>query len=159
MLKEIEILLRNYESGRVSRRNFVSGLVAIFAAPAVIQGQAPKSVFKTRNLNHVTLATSDLARSRDFYERILGLPVLKQDEYGLFLGAGEQFIGVDLAVKANEKVVIDHFCVGIDNFDADKAKQSLAAQSLETFTELGSGVYFYDPDGNKVQVSAPDYRG
>lgn len=66
---------------------------------------------------------------------------------------------MDLASKANEKIGIDHFCVGIDNFDVDKARRSLAAQSLETFTELGSGVYFHDPDGNKVQVSAPDYRG
>ena len=29
---------------------------------------------------------------------------------------------------------------------------------LRRFTEFGSGVYFYDPDGNKVQVSAPDYQ-
>ena len=63
-----------------------------------------------------------------------------------------------VASKAKEKVGIDHFCVGIDGFDADKAQHSLATQSPETFTEFGSGVYFYDPDGNKVQVSAPDYQ-
>jgi hypothetical protein len=39
-----------------------------------------------------------------------------------------------------------------------KARHSFAIQSLETFTEFGSGVYFYDPDGNKVQVFAPDYQ-
>jgi catechol 2,3-dioxygenase-like lactoylglutathione lyase family enzyme len=122
------------------------------------RSSASTSVFQARNLNHVTLATSDLARSRDFYQHILGLPVLKQDGDGLVLGAGKQFIGVDLASKAKEKVGIDHFCVGIDGFDADKARHSLATQSLETFTEFGSGVYSYDPDGNKVQVSAPDYQ-
>jgi catechol 2,3-dioxygenase-like lactoylglutathione lyase family enzyme len=158
MRDQIQTILQHYEMGHVSRRDFVCGVAAILAAPTLLVARPPTSVFQARNLNHVTLATSDLARSRDFYQHILGLPVLKQDGDGLVLGAGKQFIGVDLASKAKEKVGIDHFCVGIDGFDADKARHSLATRSLETFTEFGSGVYFYDPDGNKVQVSAPDYQ-
>lgn len=86
MREQIENLLRHYEGGHVSRRDFVCGLAAIFGASAsTVVARPPNAVFKARNLNHVTLATSDLDRSRDFYQRILGVTVLKQDELGLFL--------------------------------------------------------------------------
>ena len=61
------------------------------------------------------------------------------------------------ASNAKENVGIDHFCIGIEDFDPEKARRILAAQSIETFTELGTGVFFRDADGNKVQVSAPNY--
>ncbi len=83
----------------------------------------------------------------------------KADDIGYFLGAGDHFVGVDLASKGNERIGIDHFCIGVENFDANKAKEILASKSIETFTEFGNGVHFRDPDGNKVQISAPDYRG
>ena len=157
MREEIDAMLRSYERGKVSRRTLVQGLVALLATPSLPLTSAPTPVFRAKNLNHVTLAASNLERTRDFYERILGLSFHKLDENGFFLGVGNQTIGVDLASTAHEKVGIDHFCIGVDGFDADKARRALAAQSLDSFTELGSGVYFLDPDGIKVQVSAPDY--
>jgi hypothetical protein len=89
--------------------------------------------------------------------QVFGMPAFGQDENGLFLRVAEHCIGVDLASKAQEPVGIEHFCIGIEGFDPDKARKVLAAESIETFTELGTGVFFRDADGNKVQVSAPNY--
>ena len=152
-----EILLKEYEVGRVSRRVFVQSLAALVAAPALPSAQTKKPIFRAVNLNHVTVATNDLSRTQEFYQQVFGMPAFGQDENGLFLRVGERCIGVDLASKAKENVGIDHFCIGIEGFDPDKARKTLAARSIETFTELGTGVYFRDPDGNKVQVSAPNY--
>lgn len=157
MQNTIEILLKEYEVGRVSRRAFVQSLAALVAAPALDSAQSKNSFFHAINLNHVTVATNDLNRTKDFYERVFGIPAFGRDENGLFLRVGERCIGVDLARNAKESVGIDHFCIGIKGLDAAKARQTLAAQSIETFTELGVGVYFRDPDGNKVQVSSPNY--
>jgi catechol 2,3-dioxygenase-like lactoylglutathione lyase family enzyme len=159
MREQIETMLENYENGQVSRRAFVQTIAALVTAPVVLSSETPKSLFKAVNLNHVTLAVSDFGRTIDFYQSILGIKAYKQDEIGVFLGVGEHFIGIDLASKENVKVGIDHFCIGVENFDVDKARQTLAAKSIPTFTEFGSGVHFHDPDGNKVQISAPDYRG
>jgi len=68
-------------------------------------------------------------------------------------------VGVDLASAEKEKVGIDHFCIGVQDFNEKKAREALAKQSIETFTEFGRGVHLRDPDGNKVQISAPDYHG
>ena len=157
MRDEIEILLKEYEVGHVSRRVFVQSLVALVAAPALPSAQTPKPIFRAINLNHVALATNDLNRTQEFYQRVFGMPAFGRDENGLFLRVGERCIGVDLASKAKENIGIDHFCIGIEGFDPERARKTLAAQSIETFTELGTGVFFHDSDGNKVQVSAPNY--
>jgi hypothetical protein len=119
MREEIDAMLRNYERGKVSRRTVVQGLVALLATPSLPLTSPSTSVFRAKNLNHVTLAASNLERTRDFYERILGLSFHNLDEKGFFFGVGNQTIGVDLASSANEKVGIDHFCVGVDGFEAD----------------------------------------
>jgi catechol 2,3-dioxygenase-like lactoylglutathione lyase family enzyme len=157
MRDKIEILLKEYEVGQVSRRVFVQSLAALVTAPTSPLAQTQKPIFRTINLNHVALATNDLNRTQEFYQRVFGMPAFGRDENGLFLRVGERCIGVDLASKAKENIGIDHFCIGIEGFDRERARKTLAAQSIETFTELGTGVFFRDPDGNKVQVSAPNY--
>jgi len=54
---------------------------------------------------------------------------------------------------------IDHFCVGIDQYEPQKTASDLqklfpdAAVTVEYDTQ----VYIRDPDGAMVQFSAPDY--
>ena len=157
MRDKIESLLKQYELGRISRRGFVQSIAALIATPALLSAETEKPIFRAINLNHVALGTTDLSRIKDFYRRIFGMPAFGEDENGVFLRVGDRCIGVDLASNAKEAVGIDHFCIGIDGFDPGKARTILAAQSIETFTELGTGVFFRDPDGNKVQVSTPNY--
>jgi catechol 2,3-dioxygenase-like lactoylglutathione lyase family enzyme len=158
MRQHIERLLERYEGGSISRRTFVQSLTALATTTTFVPVEAPAPLFKPVNLNHITIAVSDLDRTRVFYESVLGLTPYKRNEIGLFLGVGEHFVGVDLASKAKEKVGIDHFCVGVENFDEANARKILGAQSIHTFAKFGSGVHFHDPDGITVQVSAPSYR-
>lgn len=68
-----------------------------------VSAEPTASLFKAVNLSHVTLAASNLERTREFYQSILGLTAYEQNEIGLFLDVGEHFNGVGLASKANEK--------------------------------------------------------
>ena len=79
MKQLLETMLDGYENGRVSRRHFIQGLVALgvggTAACEVLAGSAPEPLFTTRTINHVTIYVSDVARSKAFYQRLTGLPI------------------------------------------------------------------------------------
>lgn len=156
MRHEIERLLDAYERGDCTRRTFVASLSALLAVPSV--GQPNRTApFVARGLNHVTLTVPDVSRSRNFYRNVLGLPVLRQDETGCDLSiGGSSFLGL-YASHGNPS--IDHFCIGVEEFDLKAAQQKLAAMSINATVEYGNQLYFRDPNGLRVQFSSPDYRG
>lgn len=156
MERTIDQMLSSYEQGEVSRREFVQALTALAAIPTALYREANAFVFKGRNLNHVTLSVSDVQRSRDFYHNLLGFPVIKQDEKGCNLAVGDRFISL---YRYDKPGYIDHFCIGIDGFSLETVKAALAQQGVNPTIEFGTQVYFRDPDGNRVQLSAADYKG
>ena len=67
----IEKMLDSYEKGGVNRRDFVQSLAVIIAAPTILS-QSGTAPFAGEMLNHVTLGVSDVARSKKFYQSLLG---------------------------------------------------------------------------------------
>jgi len=156
MNDHIDVLLSAYERGGCTRRQFIAAVSALLSVPSLGQTQVTPP-FVARGLNHVTVNVTDVNRSRDFYQHLLGLPVLRQDKDGCDLSMGStSFLGI---YGSHEKACIDHFCIGIDRFDLQATKQKLAAMSIDATIEYGNQLYFRDPDGLRVQVSSPDYRG
>ena len=47
---------------------------------------AMSTIDPSLRIGSVALAVSDVGRSADFYERVLGLPVISRDEHGAELG-------------------------------------------------------------------------
>ena len=156
MHDDIEQMLDSYERGKVSRRDFVLALTALTAFSAPLSAIQPKSAFKASNLNHVTLGVSDVKKSCAFYQQLFGLSVLHGDEDGCNLAVGDHFVSL---ARSEHSGYIDHFCLGAEGFSLEKAKQMLTEQSLNPFIERETQVYFHDPDGIKVQISATDYKG
>jgi catechol 2,3-dioxygenase-like lactoylglutathione lyase family enzyme len=156
MERTIHQMLSRYEQRRVSRREFVQALAALAAIPAAVYPETNTSVFQGVNLNHVTLSVSNVQRSRDFYQNLLGFPVLKQDTKGCSLAVGDRFMSL---YRYDKPGYIDHFCIGINGFSLERVKATLQDQGLNPTIEFGTQVYFHDPDGNRVQLSVPDYKG
>jgi len=105
----------------------------------------------------VTLAVSDVDRSRRFYESVLGVSVVSTQSNGLNLGLGDSFLGL---YKIDDKPRIHHFCVGLDNFDIDEAADRLREMKISPYIrEDKPEVYFQDPDGITVQLEDKGYRG
>ena len=79
-------MIENDEHGRLSRRALIQG-------PATIAGPYPAlasgSTFQGVGLNHIAIRVSSVQRSRDFYQKLLGLPVLRESGSNCFLGLGE----------------------------------------------------------------------
>jgi hypothetical protein len=67
MIAEIEALVSAFESGALSRRDFLQGVVLAAASPR------DAKELRAVSLNHVSLAVSDVDASQAFHERILGV--------------------------------------------------------------------------------------
>lgn len=154
MSSQIETLLSAYESGACTRRQFLAAISALLPVASVAQTKTA-APFVARGINHVTLNVKDLGRSQEFYERLFQFPRAKRvdkDEY--YLGMDNTF----LFLGASHKSSIDHFCIGVEDYDPQAAKQKLTSLGINASIESGNQLYFHDPDGVKVQLSSPDYR-
>jgi len=167
MVDQIERLVDLFEQKRLSRRQLIGALMAAAAAPTAPAAAAP-ALFDGQVLNHVTMMVSDLERSRAFYERLVGATVMYdgtrtgQSMYDMKLSGGTSFISI-VGGRATPPR-IDHLCVGIPNFDTDRAEATIkqefpGAQARATSTPAGApepiqwrSVNLKDPDGNGVQL-------
>lgn len=153
----IEKMLDSYEKGGVNRRDFVQSLAVIIAAPAILS-QASKPLLTGEMLNHVTLYVSDIARTKKFYQSLLALPVRKEEKDLCNLDLGASFLCL---YQNDSSPAIDHFCIGINSFNADTVFEKLKKEfpSSNPIIVDGKEIYLRDPDNNKVQLSAKDYQG
>lgn len=152
--------MREYEKGLMSRRQLVGNVAALLAAaaaPALAgQQETGPGLFPPANVNHVTLRVSNVRRSREFYERLLGARVLQGPGGAAFLSAGDK-VFIYLA-ESPDKPGIDHFCFGVDSFKIESAAEKLRSNSLAAEVVSGRELYTRDPDGIKVQLATPDYK-
>ena len=156
---ELDLLLGRYEAGRISRRELLGSLAALLLPVSPPTGSTP-AIGLAKQLNHVTLFVPDVERSRTFYQDLFGMPVLTRQEPGVNLRVGGGFLG--LYPEAGKGGRIDHFCLGLDHFDAEGTRQKLAARGLEAHIRLRGDtkeLYFTDPDGIRVQLQDVRYRG
>ena len=147
-----EKLVEQFERGLLSRRQLASRLIGLGAALAVTSNaaQARKSTFQATGVDHVALDVKEVARSRDFYIKHLGLEVIRDGgEDNCFLGSGGDFF---LTLFRGDRPGLNHYCYAIKDYDPDRAEEKLKAAGLKPRRE-GNRVYFHDPDGIQVQVA------
>ncbi|MCZ6597218.1 MAG: VOC family protein [Planctomycetota bacterium] len=161
MRMEIETWIGLFEEGRIGRRELIGRLGAVMAvaagcaSPGLAQeAQAPeaaKPTFVAKGLNHIALRSTDLERSKSFYERHLGLKVLSQSRSNVFMDCGgNNFV----AFFKSERAGMDHYCYTIERYDQKEAAKKLRAVGIEPRL-AGSRIYFDDPDGLEVQLAGP----
>ena len=157
MINFIDSLVTAYETGSLTRRQLLQTLT-LMAAP-VDAAQAPiTGATKARMLHHVNVQVADVARSEAFYRKLFGLPssrvVQGPDNHGLDLPGG----GLIILQRSDNPGRIDHFCVGVDAFDADRMRAAAKAAGLERVQGSANDNFFViDPDGLRVQLSAVNW--
>jgi catechol 2,3-dioxygenase-like lactoylglutathione lyase family enzyme len=151
----------DFVAGRISRRQLASRLLGLGAALATFERSAigqeagsavsagTRPTFQATGLDHIALDVTDLPRSREFYQRHLGLRVIRGDDRASFLGADRDFF---LTLFQADEAKMNHYCYAIENYDAATAVERLTAAGLEP-RRTGNRVYFPDPDGLTVQVA------
>lgn len=160
MIRDIDALVSSYERGMLTRRQLLYAL-AIMATPVAVKAQTPSgSLMKGRNLHHVNVRVSDIVRSEAFYRNLFGFSPTRRvqgpDNHGFDLPGG----GLIILQKSDQPGRIDHFCVGVDDFDAERLRISVKSAGIEGVQGTASDNFSVsDPDGLRVQVSPPDWRG
>lgn len=160
MLNDVDVVLRRYDAGQMSRREVLAALVAM-TLPSSPPGQPAPLIGAVTKLNHATLFVHDVARSQEFYQKLFGMPVLTRQGAGVNLRAGAGFVGLYPAGTSGAPRV-DHICLSIDGFDAKKVLPKLQALKLDAeIVQRGDTeeLYFSDPDGIDVQIQDTGYRG
>src|SRR5436190_23941799 len=116
-----------------------------------------QTIFRGKTLNHVTLAVADVNRSRDFYQNLLGLRLVSEEKDYCSLNLGGGFLGI---YKDESTARIDHFCIGIESFNANAVLNKLKKEvpSSNPTIENEKEVYLLDPDNITCQLSSIDYR-
>ena len=166
MIESFDVLLKQYEEGRLTRRQLLGALAAL-AVPAAAGAQG--SAVQARSLHHVNVGVANLDRSERFYRNLLGLPPRRYivgDAYALDFPDGGLISlcpveGGNCSLTAGSAVAgeIDHFGVGIENFDAERVAGALAEAGFEGVRQAGpTSVLVADPDGLIVQLSAVTER-
>lgn len=132
-------------------------------------------VFQIKHLDHVVLRVQDLARSVDFYTKVLGCSIKKKNDRlaMIHLGAGGSMIDlIDVqgplgaaggAAPEKERRNVDHFCLRIDPFDEAAILEHLQAfgitadKAVSRYGAEGEGlsIYCFDPDGNQIELKGP----
>lgn len=168
MSAEIEELVGKFEARGMSRRELVAalaGMVAGAAARASAQGDAVTKVAQGRTINHVSMAVTDVEKSAAFYKALLGLKeVSRPGNGGINLGLSDGFLGL---YKLPNPGTVNHFCIGVDDFDPDKMADRLKQQGIQATvdrnpanrTSGGDQLYFTDPDKTRVQLGPNGYQG
>jgi catechol 2,3-dioxygenase-like lactoylglutathione lyase family enzyme len=148
MTNWISKLLEAYEKGKLSRRQLVQGLALLAAGSSAAEAAG----FQGNSINHVSLFVSNLQRSTDFYQRVFSCTVNKRD------GNNQLMFGKDFLVLRQGKPAakVDHFAIGVDNFNKDSVSADLKARGATPIDQQGGGFGFHvlDPDGFPVQISA-----
>ncbi len=83
MRESLDNLLRQYEDGKLTRRQ-VLGAITALAVPARAGAQPGR--FRARSLHHVNVGVTDVAQSEAFYRTLLGVPARRYivgDAYAL----------------------------------------------------------------------------
>ena len=122
-------------------------------------------------MDHIVVNTSDVDEALRFYGDILGLEVLRLDQFRRgevgFVSvrlSGETII--DLRPSENSPggpVNVDHFCLFVEPTDMEAALEDLRGKGVEISAPVGtrwgargSGDSFYiqGPDGNRIELKA-----
>jgi catechol 2,3-dioxygenase-like lactoylglutathione lyase family enzyme len=168
MERFIADLVRKFETGTISRRDFCEGvaLAAIVHAAGGAEANAAQSRgLKMLGVNHLSYACPDYRKARDFYSSVLGMEQLKDDgksrvnlAFGPAPGKGGSFIVARNAAAnppAPARAVIDHVCYTISNWDDARVNAGLKAKGQNPTGRSGS-VNVYDPFNCQVQLASAE---
>ncbi len=165
MNSEIEDLVEQFETRRLTRRELVAALTTLMTGAATMSATQAAPAAQGSSLNHASLAVTDVERSAAFYSSLLGLKVVSRPgNGGINLGLGTSFLGL---YKLPNPGHVHHFCIGVESYDPEKIAERLRQQGVQPTidrnpanrTSGGDQLYFNDPDNTRVQLCANGYQG
>lgn len=134
----------------LTRRQSLAILAGGAAAARAFAAGAPLAY---ENIDHFSLTVTDLARSLDFYARIFGNNLRKEDASERFyVRLGPSYLALGQAAPGRRSRYIDHFCLGCQGVWLAPVTQALTSLDIKYTTPPPFGIFFTDPDGIRIQM-------
>jgi glyoxylase I family protein len=110
-------------------------------------------------IHHLALRVADLERSSTFYSDLLGLPVRRrlEDECGLravWLDAGPVVLMLERELRGGGDASGSGHLLALAVTDLEAWSERLRAAGVAVVDRTEHTLYFRDPDGHRVGVSA-----
>lgn len=148
-------LLRDYERGKMTRRQLIRTLAITATAASTAEAAAPANAIY---INHVSMQVADYTKTRDFYSGLFGMKVTNDDgKTQCRLTFGDNIvIARNASSRPGGKIGVDHIAYTLANWDTDKSvkpavEAELKRRGLMIRTTEGS-FHVQDPDGFEVQM-------
>ena len=170
----LDEILGRYEKGHLSRRDALLSFATLLAtAPAAAAQSSPKAPVPVKTLNHASFSVADVDRSVAFYQSMFGMRVISREGVegnptaggggvgvvvNLAPGPGPEFIGIYKGQPGH----IGHFCLGVENFDADRTLAVLKERGVEARMRTrgeSKEIFLTDPDKTLVQLTDVTFCG
>ncbi len=148
----ISDLVARFEKGALTRRGLIQGLAMLSAAGGTATlGEGQEAGLKGVKIDHISIQVTDLPRAVAFYEKIFGLTVMSEDKPNEIsrLGAGKIIVSLH---HKNPTGIVDHFAIGVENFNRERVTQELKALGITPEENLDAGFHIKDPEGMNVQI-------
>ncbi len=168
MERFIADLVKNFESGKLSRREFcetVALAATVYAAGDAAKAE-PESGFKLIGVNHISYTCPDYAKARDWYASVLGMESTPGKDsgkranlmFGPEPGKGGQFVVARTATPSTRppaQAMVDHICYTISDWSDARVDAGLKA-SGRPFTARSGNVNVLDPFNYPVQLASSE---
>ena len=153
----IDRLVRDFEQGKLSRRQLIQSLAvaATAAAPAAAADPAP---FQAVTVNHISYQVADYARTRDFYADLLGMQVTHDDGKECYLVFGDTHLIPRHGRGTVASPRVDHLAYTIENWDRKAVESELKRRGLDPRPDEETSFHVKDPDGFDLQISGKDMK-
>jgi catechol 2,3-dioxygenase-like lactoylglutathione lyase family enzyme len=154
-------LLRDFEQGRMTRRQLIQSLAlsataasAVGAASAT-PAEAADAPFKIVTVNHISYQVADYKKTRDFYTDLFGLKATGDNGRQCDMAFGDQgsWLLPRNAREGNATPKVDHIAYTIADWDKDRVKAELDKRGLSPRVDTDNSFHIKDPDGFDVQIS------
>jgi catechol 2,3-dioxygenase-like lactoylglutathione lyase family enzyme len=121
-----------------------------------------------RGIHHTALISSDVRRTVEFYQGLLGFPLIDMFENRDLPGSTHFFFdvgngntvaffdlpGVDVGPYAEVLGGLHHLAISMEPHRWQEIRDQMDAQGMEYLLESGTSIYFRDPDGARVELIA-----
>lgn len=163
----ISQMVKNYESGKTSRRELIRGLAVVFAAGAAsaaigatpAAAAASDSAFKAVAVNHISYQCADYAKTRDFYADLLGMQPHNDDGTQCYMRFGESvLIPRNMKNRASNTAGIDHIAYTIENWNRGAVEAELKRRGLDPRPDTDDSFHVRDINGYDLQICGPGMK-
>ena len=155
-------LLDDFEHGRMTRRQLIKSIavVATVAADAAPASAESSKGFKAVAVNHISYQVNDYAKTRDFYEDLLGMKVVGDTgtQCYLVIGGTNTFVIPRNAAQGATTPKIDHIAYTIESWDKNAVKAELERRGLNPQPDTDNSFHIKDPNGFDLQISGKEMK-